>query len=134
MTATETERNNIESIERGFKAFAAGDMVALSELFEESVLWHSQPAGVLPGEYRGRDATFTMFGQLHEMTGGTFRSTPVAMAASGHKVFVQTEATGERSGRSLRASQVLIFTLSGGRVSEVQLFSGNHAAEDAFWK
>jgi uncharacterized protein len=133
MAATDVERGNIEAIEGGFKAFDAGDMAKLAQLFAEDTVWHGEATGQLAGEYRGRDATFSMFAQLQQLTGGTFRSVPLAMAGSGDKVFVLTEAKGEREGRSLSTRQVLLFTLSGGRVREVELFNANYSASREFW-
>jgi len=133
VSTTDAGRENIANIRRGFEAFAAGDMAALSELFEENAVWHGERTGILEGDYHGRDAIFAVFGQLHQETAGTFRSTPIDMAASGDKVFVQTEVTGERRGRSLRVGQVLIFTLAGGRVREVQIFNDDYSTSQAFW-
>lgn len=118
---------------KGFKAFAAGDMAALGELFDANATWHSARAGILSGDYRGRDAIFAMFAQLHKETAGTFRSTPGAMAASSDKVFVQTEVSGERNGRKLKDAEVVVFTLAGGRVREVHLYNENYPAALEFW-
>jgi uncharacterized protein len=133
MSNSDQERENIDRVRRGFEAFATGDMATLSELFEERALWHEEPTGVLTGDYHGRDAILGFFGQLHQETAGTLRVTPATMAASGDKVFVQVEASGERAGRSLRARQVLVFTLGGGRVREVQMFTADFLATQAFW-
>jgi ketosteroid isomerase-like protein len=127
------EKDNIGLVRDGFRAFAAGDMAALGGLFDANAAWHSQPTGILIGEYQGRDAIFAMFGKLHQETAGTFRSTPIAMAATGDKVFVQTETTGERHGRSLRGGEVLVFTVADGRVREVRIFTGDYAALQTFW-
>lgn len=133
MSTTDQERENIDRVRRGFDAFAKGDMATLTELFEERALWHAEPTGILKGDYHGREAILAFFGQLHQETAGTVRSTPATMAASGDKVFVETEVSGERAGRSLRARQVLVFTLGGGSVREVQVFSGDYSATQVFW-
>ena len=123
----------MDLVRRGFEAFGKGDMATLTELFEERALWHEEPAGVLTGDYHGRDAILGFFGQLHQESAGTFRPTITTIAAAGDKVFVETEARGERAGRSLRARQVLVFTLGGGRVHEVHLFNADYSAIQAFW-
>jgi uncharacterized protein len=133
MTATNVETSNVELVRKGFEAFAAGNMAALGELFDSNATWHSAAAGILKGDYRGRDAIFAMFGLLHQETGGTFRSTPGAMAASGDKVFVQTKVSGERQGRKLQDGEVIVFTLGDGRVREVHLYNENYPAALAFW-
>ncbi len=133
MTTTDVGTNNMELVRKGFEAFAAGNMAALGELFDSNATWHSAAAGILAGDYRGRDTIFAMFGQLHKETAGTFRSTPVAMAASGDKVFVQTEVSGERKGRKLKDAEVIVFTLAGGHVREVHLYNENYPAALEFW-
>jgi uncharacterized protein len=133
MTTTDVGTSNMELVRKGFEAFAAGDMTALGGLFDSNATWHSAAAGVLGGDYRGRDAIFAMFAQLHKETAGTFRSTPIAMAASSDKVFVQTEVSGDRNGRKLKDAEVIVFTLTGGQVSEVHLYNENYPAALEFW-
>jgi ketosteroid isomerase-like protein len=120
-------------VKKGFEAFAASNMATLGELFDAGARWSSEPTGILAGNYEGRDAIFAMFAQIGEETAGTFRSIPSTMAASGDKVFVQCDVTGDRKGRKLKAGEVLIFTLAGGRVREVQLYQAEHAQTSAFW-
>lgn len=133
MTSTHVEIDNIDRVKKGFEAFAASDVATLSELFDADARWRSEPTGILAGNYEGRDAIFAMFAQVGQETGGTFRSIPSTMAASGDKVFVQCDVTGDRKGRKLKASEVLIFTLSGGRVREVGLYQADPAQSAAFW-
>jgi uncharacterized protein len=133
MSTTEIERDNIGLVRQGFESFAAGNMAALSELFDANAVWHSAPAGILKGDYHGRDAIFAMFGQLHQETAGTFHSKPITMAASGDKVFVQTKAASERRGRSLDTDEVLIFKLANDRVTEVRLYYADYSGAATFW-
>lgn len=133
MTSTQLELDNIDRIRKGFEAFAAADLATLSELFEADAVWHSEPMGIFAGDYHGRDAIFAMFAQLGQETTGTFRSHPTAVAASNDKVFVQTNATGDRHGRRLNTNEVLVFTLADGRVREVRLYQGDSAQTAAFW-
>jgi ketosteroid isomerase-like protein len=130
MTSTHAEIDNIDRVRKGFEAFAASDMVTLSELFDADAAWRSEPTGILAGNYEGRDA---MFAQVGQESAGTFRSIPSTMAASGDKVFVHCEVTGDRKGRKLKTGEVLIFTLAGGRVREVRLFQAEPAQSAAFW-
>ena len=133
MTSTHVEIDNIDRVKKGFEAFAAADMATLSELFDADARWRGEPTGILSGNYDGRDAIFAMFAQIGQETAGTFRSIPSTMAASGDKVFVQCEVTGDRKGRKLKAGEVLIFTLAEGRVREVRLYQEEPAQSAAFW-
>jgi ketosteroid isomerase-like protein len=133
MTSTQAEIDNIDRVKKGFEAFAASDMATLSELFDADARWRSEPTGILAGNYNGCDAIFAMFAQVGQETAGTFHSVPSTMAASGDKVFVQCDVTGDRKGRKLKAGEVLIFTLAAGRVREVGLYQAEPAQSAAFW-
>jgi uncharacterized protein len=133
MTSTHAEIDNMDRVRRGFEAFAASDLATLTELFDADAKWHSEPTGILAGNYKGRDAIFAMFARVGQETAGTFRSVPSTMAASGDKVFVECEVTGDRKGRKLKAGEVLTFTLAGGRVREVRLYQSDAAQSAAFW-
>jgi len=130
---TQTETENIATVKRGFEAFAARDMAALSDIFDRHVRWHAEKTGVLAGEYDGRDALFASFAQLGKETDGTFTSKPIAFAATGDEVYVNATVTGKRKGRSVEQDEVLVFTLKDGRVGKVRLFLRNHAAAELFW-
>jgi uncharacterized protein len=133
MTSTQVELDNIERIRKGFEAFAASDIATLSELFDANAVWRAEPTGVLVGDCDGRDAIFAMFVQMAQETAGTFRAVPTTLAASNDKVFVQTNATGERHGVTLNAGSVLVFTLADGRVREVHVYQEAPSQNAEFW-
>jgi ketosteroid isomerase-like protein len=133
MTTAHVEQDNLKLIHQGFEAFAAGDMAALTKLFQADAEWHESPVGVIVGNYHGRDAIFGFFGQVHQETAGTFRAKLVSMAATGDQVFVRSEVTGQRLGKSLKVEHVQIFAIAGGQVTDVTLFSADHPTEAAFW-
>lgn len=134
MPTTDLEQENIASVRRGFEAFGAQDMAALTELFEPDATWKSAPTGVLGGDRKGRDDVFTMFGILGQETRGQFKVVPRTFAASGDQVFVRATATGTRNGKSLDADQVLVFTVVNGKVRNVQFFMHDHPGNADFWK
>jgi uncharacterized protein len=132
-SGTSVQENNVAQVRKGYEAFGAGDMASLMDLFHPDAVWNVPAAGVITGNYRGRDAIFAFFAQTQQEANGTFRAVPVAFAATGDQVFVQQQTSGERNGRSLRSEAVLVFKLDGGRVREVrEYFADPHAAE-AFW-
>ncbi len=133
MTVTDAQTSNIELVRRGFEAFGAGDMQRLAEIIDSNATWRSAPVGVLPGDQPNRDAMFAYFGQLAQETAGTFRSEPIALAAEGDKVFVQTKTTGQRKGKTIETGDVLIFTVAGGKVREIRFFAGDYPAAADFW-
>jgi hypothetical protein len=130
---TQVEQDALAIVRLGFDAFATGDMVALSELFDKDANWRAAPTGVLGGDCIGRDAIFAMFQQLGRETGGEFHVTPNTFAAAGNQVFVSATDHGKRHGRTLEGEQVLVFTVVDGKVREVRFFAHDHPANAAFW-
>jgi uncharacterized protein len=133
MATTQVEQDNVTRVRRGFEAFSAGDMAALTELFAADATWHGPTTGVIEGDHIGRDNIFTMFGQLGTETSGTFRSSPGTFAASGDRVFVQVMATGQRKGKALESDDVLVFTLTDGKVTKVRFYISDFQANADFW-
>ena len=133
MATTQVEQDNVALVRRGFEAFSAGDMAALTELFAPNATWHSPTLGVLGGDQIGRDNIFKMFGQLATETSGTFRVSPGAFAASGDRVFAQAMGTGQRNGRSLESDEVLVFTVTDGKVTKVRFYLTDFEANLDFW-
>jgi uncharacterized protein len=106
-------------------------MAALTKLFYADAEWHEAPKGVILGNYRGRDAIFGFFGQVHQETAGTIRANVLSMAATGDQVFVRSKVTGQRLGNSLNADHVQILTIADGQVTDVLLYSADHPTEAA---
>src|SRR5712691_2242386 len=65
---------NAAIMRRAYEAFNKGDMNTLTELFDESAVWHLPGRSRFANDYKGREATFAYFGRLGQETGGTFRA------------------------------------------------------------
>jgi uncharacterized protein len=128
-----TEAQNIEVMRRGYEAFAKGDIETLKTLFSTHANWNQTETGVLPGNYRGAQAILEYFGQLAHESQGSLRVEPQTMAASGDHVFVLERVTGTRKGKTLDTTDVLVFKLNNGVVTEVTNFPSNHPADVQFW-
>jgi ketosteroid isomerase-like protein len=70
MTADE----NAAIMRRAYAAFNSADINTLTELFDESAVWHLPGRSRFADDYRGREATLAYFGQLGQETGGTFQA------------------------------------------------------------
>jgi ketosteroid isomerase-like protein len=73
------------------------------------------------------------FGQLAHETKGSLRVEPQTVAASGDRVFVLERLTGERKGEKLDATEVVVFTLDKGIVTEASSFQSNYPVVSKFW-
>jgi hypothetical protein len=69
-----TEHPNAAVVRRGYEASNTADIATLTELVDESVVWHTPGRSPISGDYQGRDAVFGQFGRYGGDTGGTFRA------------------------------------------------------------
>jgi ketosteroid isomerase-like protein len=111
-------QENATIIRRGYEFFNSGNLEELTPLFAESVVWHAGGRGRLAGDKRGRDATFAYFGQLGELTGGSFRAELHDVVANQEHVVGLHANTGQRDGKSLNVKEVLVFHLRDGQIVE----------------
>jgi hypothetical protein len=58
---------------------------------------------------------------------------PLAIAASGNRVFMLNHATGTRAGKTIDANDVLVFVPSDGLVTEAVIYPGDYPTLAAFW-
>ncbi len=128
------EHPNVDLIRRGFDAFNAGDMDALSELLDENVVQHMAGNNTLfSGDHQGRDNVFAMYGRLGEASGGTFRAPVEDIWANDDTAVAIYRATGERNGKQLDMRNVLIFKIANGIVTELTDIPADADEQDAFW-
>jgi ketosteroid isomerase-like protein len=120
---------NAALIRRGYEYFNTGNLEALAGIFADEAVWHAAGRGPFAGDKRGRDAAFAYFGQIAEATGGTFRTEPHDIVASGEHVVGLHTATGQRQGRTLSLHEVLVFHLRDGTITEVW----EHFADSQTW-
>ena len=73
------------------------------------------------------------FGQLGELTGGSFQVTLEDVLATDERTVALHHATGTREGKTLDADEVLVFRFRGDKASEAQGYSGDQYAVDQFW-
>src|SRR2546423_1387222 len=111
MTADE----NAAIMRRAYEAFNTADMSTLTELFDESAVWHLPGRSRFADDYQGREATFAYFGQLGQETGGTFRANlEHVLADDEDRGIGMQRSTGERDGKRLDVDNCIVFQLKDG--------------------
>ena len=60
MTADE----NVAIMQRAYDAFNRGDLETLTEIFDESAVWHLPGRSSMATDYQGSEAILAYFGQL----------------------------------------------------------------------
>ena len=120
-------------VRRGYEAFNSGDIETLKDLFAPDAVYHVGGSGGLAGDKQGRDAIMAYFGELFSRSGGTAKvDLQDVIAGERHTVSLQT-AQAQRNGVSMEQNGVLVFTLSEGKVTEVNEFQDDTAKASEFW-
>ena len=125
---------NVAAVRRGYEAFNTADMKTLTEIFDESAVWHLPGRSSLANDYQGRDAIFAYFGRLGQETGGTFRAKlQHLLADDDDRVVGIQRSTGERGGKHLDVGNCIVFELKDGRVTDGREHFHDLYAWDEFW-
>ena len=126
-------QENAATIRRGYELFNSGNMAELQGIFHADAVWHVGGRGRLAGEKRGWDACLAYFGQIGELTQGTFQAElHDVVGGEEHTVGVHT-VSGQREGRTLSLHTVLLFHLRDGKVAEAWEHYEDSQVWDAFW-
>jgi ketosteroid isomerase-like protein len=125
---------NVDIASTYFQAVQNGDMASLGELLHEEIVWHQPGANRFSGRKEGRDAVFAMLGAMMEASHGTFAIDKVhSLMGNGDLVAATIHFTGRRDDASMGMDGVDLLRVQSGKIVEMWLFSGDPAAEDAFW-
>lgn len=128
-----SEQSNIEIVKKGYEAFANGDLTTLTELFAEEAVWHFPGNNRISGEHRGRDMLLTFFGQVGELTGGTFRAELQDVLANDELVVAIARQTASREGKELNMLAAETFQIRNGEITEARSFPEDGLTNNEFW-
>ena len=124
---------DVAVVRRGYEAFNAGDMDTLREQFTEDAVWRVGGTGPLSGAKQGRDAILAYFGELGSRSSGTVKVNLEDVAAGDRYVIGVQSNHAEREGKSLDQRSALVFSLTGGKVTEVMELQEDTAKGSDFW-
>jgi uncharacterized protein len=127
-------KEDAELIRRGYEAFNRGDMVTLTELFDENAVWHTPGRSSVARDHEGREAAFAQFGRYGGETGGTFKAELRYVLADddGHAVGIHHNSA-ERDGKQLDVDCALVFEIKDGWVVDGREHFYDLNAWDEFW-
>jgi ketosteroid isomerase-like protein len=109
---------NAQRLREGYVAFAKGDFAGLDELFDENIRWNQPGRSQLAGTYEGRAAVYEMFGRLMQVTEGSFATEPTTVLADDETGVAVCRTTGHRGDVRAEITDVHVFRLRDGRVTE----------------
>ncbi|GAB2964226.1 hypothetical protein GCM10023080_026620 [Streptomyces pseudoechinosporeus] len=125
---------NVKIAGEYFQAIQKGDFDKVGRILDKNVVWHQPGFNQFSGTHKGRDAVFKMLGGMTEASQGTFAIDKVnGLMPNGDKVAAPIHFSGKRDDRSMSMDGVDVLRFKHGKVVEVWLYSGDQAAEDAFW-
>ncbi|WIX80881.1 nuclear transport factor 2 family protein [Amycolatopsis carbonis] len=127
------EHPNATIIRRGYAAFSAGDVEALTELLAADAVQHMPGHNVFSGDHHGRDAILSMYGQLAARSDGTLRVTLEEVYANDDEVVTVYHSTGTHGDKHLDTRHALVFRMRDGKAVDLLDVSQDEASDDAFW-
>jgi uncharacterized protein len=126
---------NVKIMQTYLDSLSKGDMATVGKLLADDVKWHQPGKSHLSGLHSGKQKLFAHLGKFMELSGNTFRAKQVGSTmANGDMVSATLHFSAERPDRKLAMDGVDVMRIADGKIKEVWLFSGDQAAEDAFWK
>ena len=125
---------NAAIMRRAYEAFNTGDIKTLTELFDESAVWHTPGRSWPASDYQGREATLAYFGLIGQETGGTFRAElQHLLTDDDDRVVGIQRSTGERDGKRLEVGDCIFLQLMEGRITDGREHFHDLYAWDEFW-
>jgi uncharacterized protein (TIGR02246 family) len=129
------EQANLDLVRKGYAAFSTGDGETLASIMTPDCAHIVPGASQLSGAHKGIPNVLALYGKLGELSGGTLKVELQNVLSDGaNRVIALHQATATRpDGRSMSVQEALLFTISDGKVVEIQDFFPDVAAQDAFW-
>jgi len=124
---------NEELLRRGYEAFAAGDLDTVLSIFDENIRWHVPGQSPLAGDYRGHEEVIAFFGNLVELSGGTFSVEVHDVLANDEHVVVLAVVRAERDGRSFAGMAAHVWHVAHGKAVEFWTAPTDPYGADEFW-
>ena len=109
---------NADLVRSGYEAFQKGDLAAFDNILAEDCVWHVPGRGQLAGDKTGRQAIVEYYGQLGELSEGSIKVDLHDVLANDEHVAGLHSASAQRGGKSYETTEVIVFHVQDGRVSE----------------
>jgi ketosteroid isomerase-like protein len=121
------QEQNIELVKKGYEAFAAGDIDAVMNLFDDNIEWVQPGDSAISGTYHGKGELGQFISRLAEKS---TTATPRRFLADGDTVVMLGETTADNE-----TSEVAqVFTLRNGKTVRVQGYADTAVMERIFGK
>lgn len=130
---TDTATTNAALLQRGYVAFARGDIPTVLKLFAETITWHVPGRSPLSGDFTGHAGVLEFFDRCRRFSEGTLQVVPQQILASEDRVVVLCTVAAQRAGRDFSSPEVHVWRFVDGLAVEFVEYQGDQEAEDEFW-
>jgi ketosteroid isomerase-like protein len=121
-------------IRRSYEAFTKGDMETVRSMMTSDCTHHSPGNSRMSGHFKGADNVLAHFGQLFELTHGTFRVELEGVYPDGRGHVMATHKWhADRGDRGIEMHGGIFFTIVGGKVTDGDECVEDIDEADAFW-
>jgi hypothetical protein len=109
---------NTDVVRRGYEAFQKGDLAAFNGILADDCVWHVPGRSQLAGDKKGRQATVEYYGKLGELSAGTIKVEVHDVFGNEEHVVGLQRVSAQRSGESYETTEVIVFHVAGGLITE----------------
>ncbi len=124
---------NIVAYKGMIAAFNANDLSAVEALVDPDLEYTLPGKSPIACHTRGVEPHLQMLKRVRELSGGTLRLEPRAVAADGDYLVVWGRITAERSGKRFDSDHCVMYRFANGKVVEGRTVPIDQYAFDAFW-
>lgn len=118
---------------RLIEGFNANDWEAVANLVDEKVVYTIPGRSPLACETSGLSAHLATLKRAKELSGGTLKLEPRAVAADGDYLVVWGRISANREGRTLDCDHCVMYRFQAGRIVEGRTVPVDLYSFDAFW-
>ena len=111
-------KENSEPRQSGYEAFQKGDLAAFDNILAEGCVWHVPGRGLRAGDMNGRQAVVEYYGKLGELSEDSIKVDLHDVLANDEHVAGLHSASAQRGGKSYETTEVIVFHVQDGRISE----------------
>ncbi len=123
----------MNAVRKGYAAFNANDMETLKSLMSRDVVQHVVGSGALSGDHKGLDSVLGYYGQLAEMTDGTFRADLIDVHGDHHgHVLALHQISATRNGVTRVSRGSILFTFVGDKATDLLEMRADVPGDNAF--
>lgn len=125
--------SNTQIIRKAYEDFATGNIPAVFAAFDGAITWHVPGHSPLSGDFKGHEEIGDFFRRTMELSGGEFSIEVHNVLGGDDLVVVLTTVNARRNGVAASFSEVHVWRLSNGKVTEFREYQGDERTEDQFW-